>query len=128
MAETQKERIMRYLGVGEEEAEDVMKYDSLIDSGKRGEHDLSVEAEKAAIKEAHKGAKGPTVYKFDTSQRKRKENPTKGGVIAELAKFLEQASEFAVVNVEITNKERQIAFSIGEENFELTLVQKRKKK
>jgi hypothetical protein len=30
--------------------------------------------------------------------------------------------------VEITNKERQIAFKIGENAYELTLVQKRKPK
>ena len=31
-------------------------------------------------------------------------------------------------NVEIVNKERQIAFTVGENVFELTLVQKRKPK
>ena len=35
---------------------------------------------------------------------------------------------FACENVEITNKERQIAFKIGENAYELTLVQKRKPK
>jgi hypothetical protein len=34
----------------------------------------------------------------------------------------------ACENVEITNKERQIAFKIGENCYELTLVQKRKPK
>jgi hypothetical protein len=34
-------------------------------------------------------------------------------------------SEFATENVEITNKERQISFSIGDQKYELTLVQKR---
>ena len=68
----------------------------------------------------------PTVYQFQ--KRERKANPTKGGIIAELAKFLEENSEFAVENVEITNKERQIAFKIGENAFELTLTQKRKPK
>ena len=131
MAETQKERIMKYLGVSTEEADEILAYDAFIDKAKvkdRGEHDLSIEAEKAALKEAHKGQKHATVYKFDTTQKKRKENPTKSGIIAELAKFLEEASEFATINVDITNKERQIAFSSGDESFELTLVQKRKKK
>ena len=35
--------------------------------------------------------------------------------------------ENAYENVEITNKNRMIAFSIGEKSFELTLVEKRKK-
>ena len=33
-----------------------------------------------------------------------------------------------VDNPTITNKERQIAFSVGDNDYELTLVQKRKKK
>ena len=33
-----------------------------------------------------------------------------------------------VENLEITNKERQIAFKIGENSFEITLIQKRKPK
>ena len=70
--------------------------------------------------------KAPTAYKF--SQRERKANPTKGAIIAEIAKFLEENSENACENVEITNKERQIAFKIGENAYELTLVQKRKPK
>ena len=45
-----------------------------------------------------------------------------------IAKFLEEMSDFATESVEITNKERQIAFKIGENAFELTLVQKRKPK
>ena len=50
------------------------------------------------------------------------------GIIAELAKFLTENSENACENVEITNKERQIAFKIGENAYELTLIQKRKPK
>jgi hypothetical protein len=47
---------------------------------------------------------------------------------AELAEFLEKSSGFACQNVEITNKERQIAFVVGENRYELTLVQKRPSK
>ena len=45
-----------------------------------------------------------------------------------MRKLLAENSENACKNVEITNKERQIAFQIGENNYELTLVQKRKPK
>lgn len=41
---------------------------------------------------------------------------------------MEHNSNFAVVDLAITNKERQIAFKIGDDSFELTLVQKRKPK
>jgi hypothetical protein len=41
---------------------------------------------------------------------------------------LEETSENACENVTITNAERQISFKIGENDYELTLVQKRKPK
>ena len=128
MAESQTEKLMRTLGCTEEEALDIIASDKAIDQGKRVEFDLDPEREKMAKKMANVGTKKPTVYKFDTKDKKRKENPTKAGIIAELAKFLEENSENACENVEITNKERQIAFKIGENDFELTLVQKRAKK
>ena len=128
MAENQQEKLMRVLGCTEEEALDIISNDKAIDQGKRVEFDLDPEREKMAKKMANVGTKKPTVYKFDTKDKKRKENPTKAGIIAELAKFLEENSENACENVKITNKERQIAFKIGENDFELTLVQKRAKK
>ena len=128
MAENQKEKLIRTLGCTEEEALDIIASDKAIDQGKRVEFDLDPEREKMAKKMANVGTKKPTVYKFDTKEKKRKENPTKAGIIAELAKFLEENSENTCENVEITNKERQIAFKIGENDFELTLVQKRAKK
>jgi hypothetical protein len=119
--------IMRNLNCSREEAEDVMKWDKVIDQGGRTPFDLDPETEKMAKKLANvTERKKPTVYDF--SKRERKANPTKGGIIAELHKFLAEMSEFATESVEITNKERQIAFKIGEDDFELTLVQKRKPK
>jgi hypothetical protein len=58
----------------------------------------------------------------------RAENPTKSGIIAEIAEYLIENCSFATENVTITNKERQIAFKIGENDYEFTLVQKRKPK
>ena len=129
MAETQKEKIMRILDVSEAGAEEILQADKAIDRGKRMDFDLDPETEKMAKKMANAGTrKKPTVYNFDTSKRQRKENPTKAGIIAELAKFLTEQSENACENVNITNKERQIAFTVGENSYELTLVQKRKPK
>ena len=125
--EKQIENIMVNLKCTREEAEDVMKWDKVIDQGGRTPYDLDPEAEKMAKKMANvRERKKPTVYDF--KQRERKANPTKGGIISELHKFLVEMSEFATESVEITNKERQIAFKIGEDAFELTLVQKRKPK
>ena len=131
MAETQKERIMRILDVSAEEADEILKADKAIDRGERVPFDLSPEQEKMAKKFANvdtKQRKKPTVYNLDARGKTRKENPTKASIIAELAKFLAENSENACEMVEITNKERQIAFKIGENAYELTLVQKRKPK
>lgn len=124
--ESQKEKLMRILGIDAETAEDVIKTDKMIDKGERTPYDLDPETEKMAKKFANVKDRKPTVYNFQ--KRERKANPTKGGIIAEIAKFLEEMSDFATESVEITNKERQIAFKIGENAFELTLVQKRKSK
>ena len=122
---------MRGLGFSEEEIADIIKCDEAIDRGERVPFDLPPEKEKEAKKYAKAGTrKAPTVYKLDNEggKRSRKENPTKAAIIAELAKFLTETSENACEMVEITNKERQIAFKIGENAYELTLVQKRKPK
>lgn len=118
---------MEKLGMTPEEIQEVLAADKAIDRGEKMDFDLSPEQEKIAKKFANvKEHKTPTVYQFQ--KRERKANPTKGAIIAELAKFLEETSENACENVVITNKERQISFTIGENTFELTLVQKRKPK
>lgn len=124
-----KERVDRYkaLNLSPEEEKELLAYDKAVEAGQRTEYDLSPDKAKIAQKFAHAGTrKTPTVYKFTT--RQRKPNATKGGIIAELAEFLEKNSQFSIESLQVTNKERQIAFSIGEDSFELTLVQKRKPK
>jgi hypothetical protein len=125
MAETQIERIMRTLNVTAEEAKQILAEDRAIDRGERMDFDLDPEAEKLAKKMVNVGTRKTS---DQPTERKRKENPTKASIIAELAKFLAESSENACENVEITNKERQIAFKIGGNDFELTLTQKRKPK
>lgn len=123
-------RIQNGLKCSYEEACEIYECDKEIDKGIKHDFDLSAEQEKVAKSFCHTTSAekktAPTVYKFD--KRERKENVTKSGIISELAEFLANNSENAVENLEITNKERQIAFSIGENKFELTLVQKRTQK
>ena len=57
-------------------------------------------------------------------ERVVKENPTKEMVIAEIAKLLPNFAE----NVVVENKGKLITFTIGDNDFKLDLVQKRKKK
>lgn len=128
--ERKKFALMSQLHLTEAEALDVIEADKEIDRGEKMEFDLDEEHEKVAKEyakiNAKKEKKAPTVYKFD--KRERKKNATKQGIIEELAKFLTEQSDIAYENVVVTNAERQIAFSIGEDNFELTLVQKRRPK
>lgn len=125
-AEKVKE-IMRLLDCTEEEALDVIRTDEIIDKGGRTEYDLPIAEEKAALKIGRIDER--KAKSTDNKRGKvRAENPTKSGIIAEIAEFLTEKSQFACENVEITNKERQIAFKIGENAYEFTLVQKRKPK
>lgn len=64
---------------------------------------------------------------------KRKEDPTKRAIISSLYDFIMRGEidknlmfDKAIAPVEITNPERVIAFSIGNDNYELTLSKKRK--
>ena len=122
MADTQIERIMRGLKCSKAEAEQILADDKAIDRGERMSFDLDKEREKEARKYARTGTRQTNGAKVE---RKRKENPTKAQIIAEIAKFL---TENGYNSVEITNKERQIALKVGENAFELTLVQKRQPK
>ena len=125
-AEKVKE-IMRLLDCTEEEALDVIRTDEIIDKGGRTEYDLPIAEEKVALKIGRIDER--KAKSADNKRGKvRAENPTKSGIIAKIAEFLTEKSQFACENVEITNKERQIAFKIGENAYEITLVQKRKPK
>ena len=113
---------MRNLGCTEEEALQLIQDDKDIDRGIRKDFDLSPEDEKKAKKWANVSSRNTENDKPHTKQR---ENPTKEGIIEDLFKFL---CENGYETPQITNKTRQIAFKMGENSFELTLVQKNKKK
>ena len=122
---TQKEKIMQNLGLTSEEADQLLADDKAIDKGEKMPFDLTAEQQKVAktfTVSTTKTKKAPTVYKFE---RKKTENVPKAEIIAKIEQLL---TENGYENVEITNKERQIALKSGENAFELTLVQKRKPK
>ena len=121
------EKHIKLLDCTREEAIDIIETDKIIDKGGRTQYDLSEEEEKIAIKIS--GIKDRKAKSVDNKRGKvRAENPTKSGIIAEIAEYLTENCGFACENVEITNKERQIAFKCGENDYEFTLVQKRKPK
>jgi hypothetical protein len=118
---------MKLLDCTREEAIDIIETDNVIDKGGRTQYDLSEEEEKIAMKMS--GIKDRKAKSENNMRGKvRAENPTKSGIIAEIAEYLTENCGFATEDVTITNKERQIAFRIGENDYEFTLVQKRKKK
>ena len=116
--------LMKKLDCTAEEAKEIIMDDYDIDHDVKKDFDLSAEKLKEANKYTKTGTrKAPTAYKFE--KRQREENPTKRSIIAELATFLRENSENACEDVEITNIERMIAFRVGENRYELTLIQKR---
>ena len=120
---SQKEIMMKNLGITAEQAEELMAYDKAVDrtTKERLKYDLSLEDEKRAKKLANVTEHKRTAYSF--TKRERKPNVTKRGIIEYLTKCFADYE-----NLVVTNKERQIAFSCGGNDYELTLVQKRKPK
>lgn len=123
--EKQIQALMK-LGATREEALATLQDDIDIDHGVAKNFDLTPEQLKVAKQYTKTGTRKTTNYNFST--RKRKENPTKSTVITEIFKFLTENKEISAENVQILNKERQIAFKIEENDFEITLTQKRKPK
>jgi hypothetical protein len=121
-------KIMKLLDCTEEEALDVIATDEIIDKGGRTEYDLPIEKEKEIRKIYAVNDRKAKDTENNKRGKVRAENTTKSGIIAELFKFFAENEEFSYENVRILNKERQIAFKCGENDYELTLVQKRKPK
>ena len=117
------DKIMKALKCSRMEAEDIYEADRDIDRGERMEFDLDPEAEKQAKKLANVGTK--KTAKSTKSAPKRKETPEKEALIGSLANFL---CDYGAVCITCTNPTRQIAFQIGENDYELTLTAKRKPK
>ena len=115
---------MSLLGCSEEEALQVIEDDKRID---KGEDLFPLTEEQKAVEKKMKNTdtktKKPTVYNFNT--RERKADTTKEGVIEQIYNFL---CENGYENVEILNKSKLIAFKIGEDSYEFDLKRKRKPK
>lgn len=119
--EAEKEKIilnhMRALDISREEAEQLFEDDEKDWIGADGE-------------KMTQDAKSIRRYEqADKTKRKRptpvrKENPEKRNILTELYKTLIGIADCATV----TNPERIIAFTIGENDYEVTLTQKRKQK
>lgn len=120
-----EKRVARLMKLGKytrEECEQLVLDDEKVDRGEPLPWDLTKE-QKANQKKAM--STGTRVQKEPT-KRTKKDNPTKKSIIEEIIAMLGEDDRYT--NVVVVNDERQVAFSVGEDNFEITLVQKRKKK
>ena len=114
-AEVQK--IMKVLGLTEQEAMEMLEADRKIDKGEKL-FELTPEQEKTSKKARSTGTKKPTVYNFDTAKKKRKECPDK----QHLVNLLAEALGVECQKIEITNKERELTFEFNGIGYRLTLA------
>lgn len=125
--EKQVDKLVKALGITEEEAVDIIQSDYAIDHGERVYFDLSKEEEKKANQWAK--VKEHTITVKDNKQGKtKKPNEQKELIISTLAEFLKENNEILLENVEILNKNRLIHFKMGAKEYDLTLIEKRKPK
>ena len=116
---------MNTLGITREEAIQLIADDEEIDRMTRTsdiDGDLTTEQRKSA-KKARQADRKPTVYKFDTTKRKRAENTGKRFLIDEIKKCLENAG---ADNLEVTNPEREIVFMSEGTKYKIVLSAPRK--
>ena len=108
-----------------EEAIDLIKYDNDVEGGEATEYDLTEEQQNFVSTLMRR-----TEHK--TKSRKapaRKPNELKEAIVSEFAEFLrEDAQGQLYEDVEITNPNRMLHFSVGDKEFDLMLVEKRAKK
>ena len=118
--ENQIEKLMSALHCTREEAIEVIEADKKIDKGEKL-FELSPELEVGA-KKARQADRKPTVYNFDTKDKKRKVDEDKAKLIAIIAESLEQVEIIPTV----TNPEREMEFTYNGKKYRLTLACPRK--
>lgn len=111
---------MATLGISREEALQLIADDLAVDrmtSIKEVNSDLTDEQQKA-LKSVRQADRKPTVFKFDTSKRKRPENTGKRFLIDTLRNALESAG---CAEIEVTNAEREIVFHSDGVKYKIVL-------
>ena len=116
---------MKTLGITREEAIQLIADDEAVDRMTKTsdiDGDLTSEQRKSA-KSARQADRKPTVYKFDTSKRKRAENVGKRGLIETIQNAL---ADYGCNNIEVTNVEREIIFMSDGTKYKIVLSAPRK--
>lgn len=114
-------KLMKNLECSREDAIAVIEDDTKIDKGEKL-YELTPEQKKAS-KSARQGDRKPTVYKFDTSKRKRPENVGKKNLIDTIKASLE---EIGANGLEVTNPERELNFLVDGVKYKIVLSCPRK--
>lgn len=126
MTEREKriKEIMSSLMISREQASELLREDERIDKMTRRndiEADLT-EEQRAVSKELKQASRKTSVYKFDTSKRKKSVNVNKKDLISF---FREKLEEKGSTDIIINNPERELVFSFGNTKYKLTLSQPR---
>lgn len=119
------EKHMKTLDISREEAIQLIADDEEVDRMTKTsdiDGDLSEEQRKSA-KKARQADRKPTVYKFDTSKRTKKENTGKRALMEAMKTALE---DFGCENLEVTNVEREMIFFSNGVKYKVTLSAPRK--
>ena len=112
----QIQKMMKNLGLTEQEARELLADDAKIDKGQKMAFDLTHEQEKNAKKARATGTKKPTAYKFEN--RKRKENTEKRDILKAIFELAEDCWDNAV----LVNPERQVDFHLNGNHYSITLT------
>ena len=112
----QIQKMMKNLGLTEQEARELLADDAKIDKGQKMAFDLTPEQEKNAKKVRATGTKKPTAYKFEN--RKRKENTEKRDILKAIFELAEDCWD----NAELVNPERQVDFHLNGNHYSITLT------
>jgi hypothetical protein len=124
MRPSEKEKLikknMEALDISYEEAKELVEDDERVDRGESLPWDLTPEQMKVSKKARQADHAKPK----EKVKKEKKENVIKKEIIEKIYNLINENYE----NTNVENDERMISFSVGDENFEITLVQKRKKK
>lgn len=114
---------MNLLKISREEAIQLIEDDKRIDKGEKL-FSLTPEQEKASKKARSAGRKPKTtVYKFDTTKRKKPENKNKSDLISAITGAL---IEHGAENLELINPEREFTFTMNGTKYKIVLSLPRK--
>lgn len=114
---------MNLLKISRDEAIQLIEDDKRIDKGEKL-FSLTQEQEKASKKARSAGRKPKTtVYKFDTTKRKKPENKNKSDLISVITGAL---TEHGAENLELINPEREFTFTMDGTKYKIVLSLPRK--